>query len=568
MRITSARGLVAAMSVALLTGCAGIPGHGRVQVGREISAAGGIDDVDVRVLPAAPQPDMAPADLVHGFLRAMVNGDAGYEIARSYLSRRAAAAWKPLAGVTTYDDSGVEISADSGESGRRTVQVTAPQVGLIDDRGDFTPRGGTIHSTFQLVRQNGQWRIDRLPDGVLLSVSDTLRSYRLADVYYLNRTGTTLVPEQVLVRLEPLGLTTSLVRTLLGGPGGWLRPAVHSAAPAGTALLGNVAVDAAGTAEVNLSAAVRHASQSQLAALSAQLVWTLNQVSGITAVRLLANGVPLAVGGRSVDQPRSAWPQFTPAAPPALTSAFYAHRLHWRRVPGARLAGAAGLAAIAVSHDGRRLAGVRPARRGAALVVGALGGRLTARLTTDTLTRPTFDRTGDVFAVATRGARRWVAEVTTTGRVRTAAAAALVDRPVQDLRMSRDGARVAAVVGPTGAGRLLVGRVVHGRDGVRFTGFRDVLPRVTDVRGVAWDGADQLVVTAADANSGRELVAVDVDGYNSHTVSAVGLIGAPVDVAKAPGQPLLVTAGGAVWIDASAGGWQRVGAGSRPAYAD
>jgi hypothetical protein len=88
------------------------------------------------------------------------------------------------------------------------------------------------------------------------------------------------------------------------------------------------------------------------------------------------------------------------------------------------------------------------------------------------------------------------------------------------------------------------------------------------VRGVAWWAADLLAATAADAGGGRELVAVDVDGYGTQTVPTAGLPTQPVDVAAAPGEPLLVTAGDSVWLDDPVVGWRRLGRGSDPTYAD
>ena len=87
----------------------------------------------------------------------------------------------------------------------------------------------------------------------------------------------------------------------------------------------------------------------------------------------------------------------------------------------------------------------------------------------------------------------------------------LATKPVQSLRLSHDGSRVAAVVGNLGHGRLLVGRVVVTHGTIHFESLRNVLPGARDVRGVAWDGGDQLFATLADATGGRELVAVDVD---------------------------------------------------------
>jgi hypothetical protein len=565
------RALLAGVAVIVLAGCAGIPTSGPVHVGRQLPPAGGLGDVDFRILPPLPSPGMSPDDIVHGFLRAMVNDDGDYEIARSFLTPRAAIDWNANSVVTTYDDSGVSFVVKPGGGATRTIAVQAPRVGVIDTRGDYTPGTGTVRSTFELARQSGEWRIDRLPSGVLLSTLDAQRSFRLANVYYVRRAGTGLVPEQVLLRPGSRGVTTALVRALLSGPGTWIAPAVRTSFPAGTELLGNVPVDQFGVAEVNLSAALRQATGGQLKALSAQLVWTLRQVSEISAVRLLADGAPVAVPGVPTNQPRASWTALDPAARPAVTSGFFSDGGVWRE-SGSEIAGldaATGLAGVAVSHRGDNFAGLRVDSTSATVVSGPLGRAPIARLTADTLTAPTIDRAGDVLTVATNGARRWVAVIAANGTVgRAVADRTLIGRQVQLLRLSRDGARVAAVVGAARHGRLIIGRVTVVRGQLHLSGFRGVLPGVPDVRGVAWDGADQVVVSASDASGGREVLAVDVDGYLTRTWPTAGLRPEPTDVAILPGQPLLVAAGGSVWLDDPVGGWRRLGRGTAPAYAD
>lgn len=571
MRDRPGRFVLAALA-GLLTGCAGIPHTGAIHVGRPVPAPGGLGDVDVRVLPAAAAPGLAPNEIVRGFLRAVVNADSNYDIARSYLTRRAAGGWHAGDVVTTYDDSGVDIRIATSGTTTRTLQFHAPRIGVIDGRGDFTPSGGEVRASFGLVKQNGQWRIDRLADGVLLSTFDAQRAFRPALVYYLNRSGTTLVPEQVLLRPTSGIPTTALVRALLAGPGAWLAPSVRTGFPTGTELLGNVPVDPNGIAEVNLSGAVRQASSTQLKALSAQIVWTLRQVSEITAVHLLADGSPLPVPDAPINQPRSSWRTFNPGAPPVPAVATYDRGGSWQTV-GGKLPGlassASGLTGVAISRDGGLVAGLRLHRHGASLVVGPRGQPPKVRLTADSLTAPTFDPSGGAYTVATQGSTREVEVALPGGSVqRVVSDGRLVNHQVQQLRLSRDGERVAAVVGRLGHGRLMVGRVTVMRGAVRFEAFRDVLPDAADVRGVAWDGGDQLVVTAADAAGGRELVEVDVDGYGTRTVPTFGLSGQPVDVAAAPGRPLLVATGFSVWRDNPSGGWSRVGAGNQPVYPD
>jgi hypothetical protein len=103
--------------------------------------------------------------------------------------------------------------------------------------------------------------------------------------------------------------------------------------------------------------------------------------------------------------------------------------------------------------------------------------------------------------------------------------------------------------------------------GLAFDDFRNVLPQWSDIRSVGWDAADQLVVTAADDQRHRRLIAVDSDGYSWRVLSTDGVQREPVGVAAAPGQPLLLLAGPSLWTARMTGGWRRIGPGAQPGYA-
>lgn len=558
-RLTLAAGLAG-----VLAGCAGMPTGGGVHLGRALPAAGGLGDLDVRVLPPSWHSGMDPLAVVTGFLRAMVNDDDDYAIARSYLAASASGRWRPAAGVTTYDEVSLKVT-DTGSStaARDTVELRAPRIGHIDNRGDYAPTPGTLVAGFTVARAGASWRIEKLPDGVLLSASDAQRSFRAADVFYLNKTGKTLVPEQVLLQNSQRGVATALVADLLNGPSSWLAPAAHMALPARATLLGNVPVHDNGVADVNLGASIRQASAAELVAFSAQLVWTLRQVSDVTAVRLLAEGAPVTVPGAPTRQPTTSWSRFDPAAPPSSHDVLY--------VRGGHLAATGGDAAalarsdpgrvidLARSRDGETLAVVQRVPGGVRLLTGRHGERLKPRLVAATLTRPTFDADGDVISVATGPAGRRVIAVTPTGLVRRLAAdRTLTAQPISVLQISRDGARVAAVVG---GGSLLIGRVSAAAGPPSLGGFRAVAPSLRSVRGASWSGADELVLTAAADRGQRQIVATDSDGYAPRSLSLDHLRGQPVDVTGAPGQPLIaVTDRATIWVDVE--GWRQVANGT------
>jgi len=555
---------LAILAVIVVTGCGGVPDSGDVHLGRALPAVGSADDAfdfDVKALPPPWRSGMSPDEVVSGFLRAVVNGDGDYAIARSYLSSGAARTWDPVRSITMYDALQVKLS---GAGSVRSVRLRAVRTGAVDDRGDFDPTRGTIDSALGLARLDGQWRIDRVPPGVLLSTLDAQRFVRLARVYYPNRAGSALVPEQTFVRTTQAGFATALIRTLLAGPGRWLGPAVARVAPAGTALIGNVPV-VDGVADVNLSPAARQATPEQLERLSAAVVWTLRQVPDIGSVRLLIDGSSLSLPGVGVTQAVTAWPAYDPAAVVSGPTLFVAGgEIHALNGSVSSLSGRRNVVAVAESTTADVVAVVRRVRAGMALATGPVGGTLMDRLTATAMTAPSVDADGNAYAVTTGPAGRRVMAVLRSGAVRQVSVeTGVVAAGISSLRVSRDGARVAAVAG----GRLLVGRVQPGPTGPMLTGFRNVLPDAADVSGVSWLDAGDVIATVRSGRLTRGLVVTDVDGYADRSVSIDGVRGQPVGVAAAPGRSLLVTvAGGTLWSES--GGWHEVGHGSDAAYPD
>jgi hypothetical protein len=181
---------------------------------------------------------------------------------------------------------------------------------------------------------------------------------------------------------------------------------------------------------------------------------------------------------------------------------------------------------------------------------------------------PTFGPAGDVYTVVTDRTGRWVARVTAADRLqRVRAARAVTGAAVQELRISPDGARVAAVVGAVGRGRLLVGRVAVSDGTPRLDAFRTVSRGVSDVRGLSWGWTtpSQVVVSAGVAGDQRELLAIDANGYSSVTITTAGVRAQPTAVATASGRVLVIVAAGDIWIDTTTG-WRRTGPGVEPRY--
>jgi hypothetical protein len=173
-----------------------------------------------------------------------------------------------------------------------------------------------------------------------------------------------------------------------------------------------------------------------------------------------------------------------------------------------------------------------------------------------------------VLAISGRGAGADIVEVSEHSPVRLVSIPPAVRaQGVSAVSVSRDGARVALVAGPAGQRSLLVGTLSTGRGVPRISGLTELLPADRDVRGVAWASATSLVTTAAVKHGRRAVVRTSIDGYRPHVLSRIGLPARPHQVAAAPGQPILTTAGGAVW-SLVAGRWHRASTGRDPSYAE
>jgi hypothetical protein len=205
------------------------------------------------------------------------------------------------------------------------------------------------------------------------------------------------------------------------------------------------------------------------------------------------------------------------------------------------------------------------------LYVGRSGGPLRRIVTGTSLTPPSWGAAVD--EVWTVKDRREVILAQASGET-SRVTAPMLDRlgPLWSLRLSRDGTRVALVVGPAKGQHLYLGVVVRQNGAVRIDGVRAADVGAGPVSDVSW--SDALTVTALvrarQEDSG--LYTVSIDGRTSgQVVTTSGLPGPPSAMAAAPNLPLLAVAAGAVWSSPGSGEpWTRVtrepAADSAPAY--
>ena len=310
--MSARRALVAVVvAVVLLPGCAGLPDSGEVT---EVDGSRIGEQPLTQINPPGPTRDATPVQVVRGFIEAMRAFPVSTDTAAQFLTEEAADAWRPQRQTVIYDDLSV------AEPSSANVHLSVRRIATLDARGAYTPAENRllgVDHRFALLPEKGEWRIDNPPDQIYVNADFFAAYYLPLSLHFLDLSGDVLVPDPIYL---PRGeqLATSLVRGLLEGPTSDLADQVFTVVPPDTQVDGAVPVRPDGVAEVRLSSQVLELSDQQREQLSAQLVWTLRQVSGIVGVRILADGVPLDVPGVEEVQRLNVWDgEYAPYDPSA-----------------------------------------------------------------------------------------------------------------------------------------------------------------------------------------------------------------------------------------------------------
>lgn len=271
-----------ALPLILLSGCVGLPSTGQVQSGLERAP----EPEGIVFLAPDPQPGGEPEQIVEGFLDAATAGVADrYETAQKYLTDEARKSWVPGAGVTIYaGNTPPEVSSTRPQN----VTVTVPVAGYVDQHGVYTEeaQGAEKTATFTLSQVDGQWRINDLEDGVLISAVNFGTQFRHMSLAFFSPDGRHVIPDP---RWFPeQNAPTFAVSALINGPAEWMASGVVSAIPPGTtAEPVNVSE---GTAEIALSQDALSASPSEREVVVSQLEHTLTELPQVRRVRTTVDG--------------------------------------------------------------------------------------------------------------------------------------------------------------------------------------------------------------------------------------------------------------------------------------
>ncbi|MHA3705169.1 GerMN domain-containing protein [Jatrophihabitans sp. YIM 134969] len=569
----SRRLVVALVTLAALTvaGCTGVPTSSGPQVVKTL----GLGEAPPTTVEAPPN-GASPNAIVRGFLDATAASPDRLDAARAYLDDDAAKTWSST-GATIVAQTPFNV----GELGPdNTVALTYRPVATLTAGGVYTPNlggQGNRTATYTVTKNSaGQWRISSpVPPGLFLRQDDFSGPFTARPLYFLDPSGTHLVPDVRWSPLTDVSLASFLLAQLLAGPRAELQNAVSPFVPApagnqrpsvtaGSPLV--VQVPGAAALEGN---AVR--------GLAAQLAYTLLPL-GFRGLKLVDGTDTVDVPGVGDTFDRNDFPEFgAPTGDPTLT---YIRGGAVVDADGDPLPGRLGSGtydldtAVFDDTDGRsRVAATSPVgtnglRR---LLVGDTGELTAVGLRPARLTAPAWAPVG----TASDTDEVWVASGPTIYRflpgvvgarptpVPLSGSSAGVPGDVTAIAFSPEGTRLALVVsGSDGSSVLFVGAVIRTGADVSLGPLTQITPGGLVVSDVGWRTETTLAGIGGPPSASAGLYFdVFADGAVLATVTPDGLPDRPRSLAvsaRTQNQWATVGSGGnaSVWTRSSYGGAQ------------
>jgi Lipoprotein LpqB beta-propeller domain/Sporulation and spore germination len=506
-----ARIVIVIASLVAAAGCVSVPTSGPIKKleGQQPPVAG----VNVEVAPPAAKAD--PREIVEGYLRATSNYQPNYAVARQFLSRMASEKWSPESGVTIYRGSPRTVDPD-------TVRLDGRQIGSLRHDRTYLAQDQEIHKDFNLVQENGEWRINDLPGGLMVAERSFRYFYQSYDLYFIGN-SISLVPQPIYLPAlsNPANVASALMKALLNGPSDWLKPAVTTALPPNTSLSVDSVTITNGIAVVPLSDSVLALPDRQRSLLAAQIVYTLRQVGGVKGVLIKVNEQPYRVPGSdsnsmviSIDANQDMDPvpfvsgdqlyavqngavKRVTATTDSLTVENLDGQLADRTPPVDALAVSTTNTDFAVTSNGRTVLSQGSITSGELSTLPLRGVR--------ELLRPQFSRYGEIWDIGYEGNKQQLWRITGDGektRTDKIDLPAIKDVKVTAFKISPDGTRIAVVRSGGTASQLWLARITRS-DKITVDGWRPLdttqtnMPQIKRIADVAWVDATELLVLGA-----------------------------------------------------------------------
>ena len=143
--------------------------------------------------PKPPQGGESATEIVANFLEAMKATPSRTSVAREFLTADAQRRWTPESAIVTYGELGDPVGDAAGgaaDDGHREVRRPRRLAAVAR---------GARSMTFDLTIEDGEWRIDGLPDALIVPETWFEDQFRRMSLYFFDPTAQILVPEPVFV---------------------------------------------------------------------------------------------------------------------------------------------------------------------------------------------------------------------------------------------------------------------------------------------------------------------------------------------------------------------------------
>jgi hypothetical protein len=543
--------LVALSVLALIAGCAQIPRTSSVkEVGPIHEQSDGLGQVDF--LPSRPQEGATQDEILKGFIQAQVSPQGDYQVAREFLATTLRTKWNPDASVTV--DTGSD--RDYGTASADQKLLTLTPIAFVDADGSYTRAESSvgIQQNYSFVKQKGQWRISKAPNGVIIDSSRFASVFSPHSLYFFSPDLGYLVPDERWFPNSPASVQTRVVKELVQGPAKWLAGAYVTAFPQGSQLTSDSVTVTGGEADVDLNSTAGAVDATTLARMQLQLSESLASVAGINQVRISVEGVQRSASGTLSPAPTQ--------DPTVDSNALVLRNGKFGLLSGSSVAEipgisskVEGLSPLAATLSGDHRTAVVLAGN-ASWVVRADTDGAAAFDTRPNRVAPTLDPAGYAWSAAS-GMPSDLVVLAPSGTVATLNVAWPDASSLAGIAMSRDGTRLAALVNTDSGMDIMVAGVTRTSGGRPESMSAPVnLGPVTGGKAASLTWLDDLRVATLTAQpSGDTSIDVQTVGGDSESQSGPNGGASIGPVGAAPYYWVLTSTGSLQWPRGT--GWQQ-----------